>query len=350
MSGLLPSGGIVPSTLDEILVAVRNVGSDNLAVTTDGVTTTLTGVSASVSLPTLVLSTFSQAGQVTFANGMHFMTGSDAGETYSGTGGDDAVYSMGGNDRIDGGAGHDYSYGGSGSDTIYGGEGNDHLYGYGSAPGPDGADMIFGGFGDDYVQGNSGSDMLDGGEGNDRVLGGADDDRIVGGLGDDALNGNFGNDTIDGGDGNDVVRGGKNDDVVSGGAGDDHIHGDLGADTLTGGTGADVFHFTGNDAALVSTMSLTGDVDTITDFSIGEDHLALGFAPTEIIHGSAQSSVATALTYATSVLAGHNGSVVAVDVGSDTVLFYNSGGGSVVDSVVDLQGVHASSVLTASFV
>ena len=46
-----------------------------------------------------------------------------------------------------------------------------------------------------------------------------------------------------------------------------------------------------------------------------------------MIHGAAQSSAADALGYATSLLAGHSGAVVAVDVGSDTLLFYGTNGG-----------------------
>ncbi len=311
----------------------------NIAVSSSGLTTNITIGGFTLAFPTLALSQASQAGNVTFSDGTHFMMGDASNDHLTGTPGNDAIYGMAGNDNIDAGGGHDYVFGGSGSDTISGGDGNDHLYGNAATTGDDGNDSISGGAGIDYIQGNAGSDTLDGGDGSDRLLGGQGDDVIYGGNGNDNINGNLGNDHIVGGSGDDVVRGGKGDDVISGGDGNDTIMGDLGADTMSGGAGHDVFQFHSNDAAVISTDLLLGHVDTITDFQIGTDHLALGFAP-QAIHDGSASTIAGALTWATTALTGHGSDVATVEVGNDTYLFYSSSGGAVADSVIDLQGVH----------
>jgi serralysin len=232
--------------------------------------------------------------------------------------------------------------GGSGSDTIVGSAGNDHIYGYGPTPGPDLGDSLSGGAGDDYIQGNAGNDTIDGGDGNDRILGGQDNDLITGGAGNDSINGNLGADTIDGGAGNDTVRGGQGDDVLSGGDGNDTIMGDMGADTMTGGAGADTFVFHGSDAAFINLSTLLGGhVDTITDFTVGTDHISLGFVPTAV-HDISALSLTDALTDATLALTGHGSDVAEVTVGNDTYLFYSSANGAIADSVIDLQGVHGN--------
>ena len=132
------------------------------------------------------------------------------------------VNGRGGNDKITTSAGDDVVYGGSGSDTIITGKGNDELFG---------------------------------GSGNDQLDGGADNDRLSGGSGNDVLKGGTGNDRLAGGTGNDTLEGGS---------GDDFLSGDIGADTLTGGQGKDSF-----------VVALNQGVDTITDFTIGQDKLFL---------------------------------------------------------------------------
>lgn len=76
--------------------------------------------------------------------------------------------------------------------------------------------------------------------------------------------GGGGADTLTGGNLDDVLLGRWGNDSVSGGAGDDHLYAGSGQDTLTGGSGADVFVFTAD-----------GQVDTITDFQIGQDRIDL---------------------------------------------------------------------------
>ncbi|MGG6293067.1 beta strand repeat-containing protein [Leptolyngbya sp. AN02str] len=104
------------------------------------------------------------------------------------------------------------------------------------------------------------------------VINGLDGNDLLEGLsGDDVLRGGSGNDTLLGGDGNDFLRGGIGNDSINGGNGNDIIIGGVDNDVLTGGAGADSFTFnTGNP---FSTAGL--GVDTITDFVVGLDKVAL---------------------------------------------------------------------------
>jgi len=83
----------------------------------------------------------------------------------------------------------------------------------------------------------------------DTIVGGAGKDTIVGGLGADSLIGRLANDELSGGPGNDTLAGGP------------------GADTLIGGDGADWFLFDSDRQ--------TNNVDTIRDFTPGEDKIIL---------------------------------------------------------------------------
>ncbi len=91
----------------------------------------------------------------------------------------------------------------------------------------------------------AGDDAFRGGGGNDTGFGMDGQDFLMGITGDDLLYGGAGNDTLYGGDGNDVINGGQ------------------GQDIRTGGAGADVFVFGLTENSL----------DTITDFTSGEDHI-----------------------------------------------------------------------------
>ncbi|MES2606797.1 MAG: calcium-binding protein, partial [Pseudomonadota bacterium] len=79
--------------------------------------------------------------------------------------------------------------------------------------------------------------------------GSSDPDNLIGGRFDDLLEGHVGNDTL------------------VGGGGDDDLVGGNGNDSLTGGDGEDYFFFDVAPAA--------DNVDTITDFSLGDDALIL---------------------------------------------------------------------------
>lgn len=139
------------------------------------------------------------------------------------------------------------------------GDGNDNVQGSKVR------DLVFGGDGADSLRGNDGYDRLFGGKGNDRIEGGNQHDRLFGGGGNDQLRGGNGNDILRGSYGKDKLVGGTGNDQLYGDNGNDKLLGHKGDDQLTGGKHADVFVFHkghGND--------------TITDFTVGVDHIEIG--------------------------------------------------------------------------
>ena len=282
------------------------------------------------------------------------------------------TYGFAGNDELDGGSNADNIFGGAGDDSIGGGDGADHLYGFGLTGDPttDGDDLIFGGDGNDYIQGNAGADTLNGDAGSDRINGGGDADEISGGLGNDTVNGNKGDDSIYGGDGNDALRGGQGDDSILGEAGNDVLSGDLGDDTLVGGAGidqliggegADVFRFAVGSSTFTTNGAAAGQTDSITDFTVDEDTIQLGFLPDaagDIVYQAAGvtfSAFTPAVTYAQQLLDANGGvgdydTVVALQVGSDTYLFYNDAeAATTATSAIKLSGVTATTITLDSF-
>ncbi|WP_323782267.1 calcium-binding protein [Leisingera sp.] len=162
-------------------------------------------------------------------------------------------------DLILGGAGNDSLSGLSGGDLLLGEGGSDRLLGGA------GRDTLNGGDGDDALLGDSGRDQLIGGNGNDLLNGGRHGDRLLGEGGNDTLKGGGGKDVLIGNSGNDLLAGGSSGDTLRGESGRDTLLGHKGDDMLTGGKHADVFVFHkghGND--------------TISDFTAGEDHIAIG--------------------------------------------------------------------------
>lgn len=139
-------------------------------------------------------------------------------------------------------------YGGDGNDVVEGGEGNDYL---------------FGDYGYDSLYGNYGDDSLEGGDDDDSLEGGDGEDTLYGDYGNDTLNGDYDDDYLSGGPGEDKVIGGTGDDELKGGDGEDTLEGGFGKDTLTGGGGADKFYF----------YELSGTIDTITSFNLGDDEI-----------------------------------------------------------------------------
>jgi len=315
-----------------------------------------------------------------------------AGGVIHALGGDDVVLAGAGSDTIDGDDGNDriigssgstdakgnltesdLYMGGAGSDTIIGGIGNDHIYGNAvttTAGSMDGADYLLGGAGNDYIQGNAGDDTIDGGNGNDRLYGGGDNDSILGGLGNDYLQGNKGNDSLSGDDGNDSLHGGADNDMLSGDAGNDQLFGDAGNDTLaggdgndtlsgsggadllTGGAGADRFLIGAHEANFTTNSLSIGVIDDITDFTHGTDLIGLSFHPAQLLQAAA-GSAALAFSTAANLLQLHAGEkdVVAVGVGNDIYLFYDStGAGGTIDSAIKLDGVQGGTIGTADFV
>jgi Ca2+-binding RTX toxin-like protein len=156
------------------------------------------------------------------------------------------------------------------------------------------------------LTGTAGADRLEGGDGDDSISGLAGNDRLEGGKG---------NDTIDGGDGNDLIRGGH------------------GADLLTGGAGNDTF-------VIDSGAKTAADIDHITDFTTGADRLVFDDAPAVTTAGFATDTAAdftTALTDANAKMAA-GADFVAVQVGTDVIVFADAVGEHHVESAVLLVG------------
>lgn len=362
-------------------VSVSSTGLDITFVTSGGKTLAFTGADLAGAGSIDFVSSFIAGTDSTIVlgdgtgNDLDFSGNADGNYAYGFAGDDsiaagsgaDNVFGGTGDDTIQGNDGHDNIFGGAGDDSINGGDGNDHIYGFGLTgdPSTDGDDSIDGGAGNDYIQGNAGADTLDGGADSDRINGGADNDVIYGSGGNDTVNGNKGEDDIEGDSGNDSLRGGADNDTVSGDSGNDVILGDLGDDTidggdgvdlLTGGAGDDVFVFDVSDSGLPSDdedSDVFGLVDTVTDFTDGEDLLDLpttiGQADGDVLHATAGitlSSLDAATVYAQQLLDNHAGvvDVAALQVGADTYLFYNDAAGATINSIVKLSGVTAADI------
>ncbi|WP_299613570.1 fasciclin domain-containing protein [uncultured Tateyamaria sp.] len=125
-------------------------------------------------------------------------------------------------------------------------------------------DFASGKGGNDFIRLGSGNDVGLGGDGDDLILGGRGNDTMDGGNDDDRLFGGSSEDVLIGGDGNDTLGGGRDDDTLDGGNGNDRLIGSHGDDELTGGEGEDIFVF-----------GRSGGDDLITDFTQGEDAIAL---------------------------------------------------------------------------
>jgi len=299
------------------------------------------------------------------------------------------AYGGAGDDQVEGTAGADWLNGGGhplddplspdviddGADTLRGFGGNDHIYGNAQVTvqgAVDGGDWIDAGTGNDYANGNAGNDTIFGGAGSDRLYGGAGDDLITGdddaailagqaAPGNDHLNGNKGNDTLIGGWGNDDLHGGQGNDVLQGGEGDDLLSGDMGNDTLDGGGGTDTL--TGGEGADTFSfpqVNLSGQpwiptndtpIDQIADFQHALDHIQLAFHVTALVEGGSATSLTQAFDVATIVL--HDvampGQVAAVQVGTDTYLFFASGGQGAIDDAIRLDDVSAAGLRLGDF-
>ena len=171
--------------------------------------------------------------------------------------GDDLLFGLDGNDVMEGNQGNDSIVGGNGDDFGRGGQDDDILWGEA------GNDRLLGDLGNDTVCGGLGNDTLIGSNG---IPGSAGDgnDKLCGGGGDDVAFGNSGDDTVEGASGNDALYGGQGNDTIKGGSGNDVLLGDLGNDLLTGDAGNDVF-----------VLASGNGIDTITDFQVGVDLIAL---------------------------------------------------------------------------
>jgi uncharacterized repeat protein (TIGR01451 family) len=131
---------------------------------------------ASVSSSTTDLDPADNAATATTSVGLALdlctITGTNHGDTLTGTPGDDVICGGNGKDTIDGAGGNDIIVGGNGKDVLVGGDGNDTLMGR------NGKDRITGGAGLDVLLGGNGKDVLD-------ARDGAPGDTLDGGKGPD---------------------------------------------------------------------------------------------------------------------------------------------------------------------
>lgn len=155
------------------------------------------------------------------------------------------------------------------------------------------ANNISGGAGNDIIKGGNGDDYLDGGKGNDELFGEQGDDTyLIDSLDDKIVELDKGGEdtvlspidyvlpehvenltligatakTATGNELNNTLTANNVGNTLNGLAGDDRLVGSLGADTLTGGDGKDTFVFK---------TALNGNVDEITDFTLGQDLIEL---------------------------------------------------------------------------
>ena len=219
------------------------------------------------------------------------------------------IYGDNDNDTVTSGGGADFLYGNNGNDQLNGGASNDSLTGGAgtdSMTGGAGVDVMTGGTENDTFTGGAGIDTFNVDAGSDRILdvgaGGADNIVITAGATltqgtvtadwtatagttnagtatlvsnaqeidiSVALAGGANGFSITGdntaGNGEILIGGGQAD-TISAGAGNDSITGGLGADNITVGAGNDVLSY-----AVAQTAALAANVDTITDFEVGNN-------------------------------------------------------------------------------
>ena len=168
------------------------------------------------------------------------------------------------------------------------------------------------------TKGTSGYKITDTG-GPAKLIGSALGDLIIGGTGKDTLIGGLGKDILKGGAGNDVLIGG------------------LGNDTLTGGKGNDFFMFN-------TKPNNKNNVDLITDFASGKDHLQLSKAIFAGLHsGAGTGTVIKASEFVSSPTATQGTTVNSHLIYNSTsgVLYYDADGNAAGTAVkVAILGTH----------
>ena len=209
------------------------------------------------------------------------------------------------------------------------------------------------------------------------LLGGAGDDRLVSGAAADTFDGGSGDDTVDysgaaaavtvnlqsssGGGGDtlfsvesaigsafaDTLTGTAGASTLGGGGGNDLLFGAGGRDLLTGGAGSDTYAFARGDSGVTA-----GQLDVVSDWS-SDDFLgfANGAATTSNYVEASAASYAEALTLANAQIGAGAADFVAVAVGSDVVVFADTGGDNgTADDAVVLMGRTLADVASANLI
>ena len=232
----------------------------------------------------------------------HNLNGTAAADQINGLAGNDSIDAKGGDDLIIAGAGRDTVSAGGGNDTVMAtiNDGNDFYFGEsgsdtfdfsqtGAAATVNLGTTIFGFTFDGIGYATSAQIGTDGLLSFENVIGGSGNDTITG---DDLAN------SLRGGAGNDTISGLRGDDRLAGDAGNDRLVGGQGSDLMTGGLNADTFVFQ-------AAQSHAGDIDTITDFVVGQDHLQLqGLSVTQLaqLDVNSDSVLDTSLTLSNGTL------------------------------------------------
>ena len=269
--------------------------------------------------------------------------------TFDGGVGNDVIKTGDGADTVTGNDGNDSITTGNnaagGNNSIDGGNGNDSmsLTNWTTGTGSGGHDTVTGGAGDDTITtaASHGGSLYQLGDGNDSINASNDatdsivtSDSISAGTGNDSVTGSatLAN-NLDGGDGNDTIVGGANQDTITGGLGNDTIAGGGGTDVLSGGGGGDLFIWSAGSSQVSSGKSVLGvggvaaGIDQIRDWNGGTTAAPTNF----IVFGAGSATAATysettgtdfndAVAQANGHL-GNAGKYIAVQVGTDVVVF-----------------------------
>ena len=291
--------------------------------------------------------------------GNNSLIGNALRNTLIGGAGDDVLNGGTGADRLEGGTGDDTFYIDNAGDVVVEnlGEGVDIVYASINYTLADNVENLIlsgtaalQGSGNalaNSITGNALANTLNGGAGNDVLLGLGGADRLDGGLGADRMEGGAGNDTYVVDDAGDVVielagQGtldtvqtsinyslsneverlvltGSADLAGTGNALANSLTGNSGANRLDGGTGADIL--TGGDGADMFVFSTTlgaGNVDSVTDFVLGIDHIQLAAT---VFSGLGQDNQ----PLSASLFASGAGMVAAADAATRIVFDTNTG-------------------------
>jgi Ca2+-binding RTX toxin-like protein len=137
------------------------------------------------------------------------------------------------------------------------------------------------------------------------------------------LYGGNSNDTLYGGKYNDTLAGGNANDMLIGGDGNDVLTGGMGNDVLTGGNGSDQFKF----GVAGETLFGNANVDTIADFIVGTDKIALRQGDFSTLQSPVGGSLITSeFAVVTSDDQAGSSSAKIVYNAANGSLFYNSDG------------------------